>query len=149
LTGKNLLALAFRVVGLTFGVIAVVVAVFTVVFVLRSESTFGVVVDHSSIQNQITVMPQADQSGILFYPVIAYTTRNGTEATFTGPRGRSSPQFQVGERVSVLISGSSPGDARLNSVLGVWGTAIILGGLAAIFFVLSFAAPLGFGGIRE
>jgi Protein of unknown function (DUF3592) len=149
LTGKNLLSLAFRVVGLTFAVVAAVVVAFSVAFVVRAETALGVVVDLSSVQNKITVMPKADQSGTLFYPVIAYTTPAGTEGTFTGPSGRSTPQFQVGDEVPVLVSGPNPGDVRLNTILGVWGTAIILGGLALIFLILSLAAPLGFGGIRK
>ena len=149
MTGQSLLSLAFRVVGLAFAVIAAVVAVFTLTFLLRSDPAVGVVVDHSSVQNQITVMPRSQQTGVLYYPVIAYTTPAGMEETFTGRSGRSDPQYQVEQEVPILISGSNPGDVRLNTVLGVWGSAIILGGLAAIFLILSFAAPLGFGGIRR
>ena len=147
--GKNLLSLAFRLVGLTFAVVAAVAGAYTLAFVLRSDHAVGVVVDYSSVQNQITVMPRSDQSGILYYPVIAYTTPAGDEHVFTGPSGRPKPQFRVGQEVSVLVSRIDSGNSRLNTLLGVWGTPIILGGLAAIFFLLGLAAPMGFGGLRE
>lgn len=149
MTGKNLLSLAFRIVGLAFAVIAAVVAAFSLAFVLRSDHAVGVVVDYSSVQNQITVMPRSDQTGVLYYPVIAYTISGGDEHVFTGPSGRPNPQFQVGQEVSVLVSRFDAGDVRLNTLLGVWGTPIILGGLAAIFLILSLAAPIGFGGMRK
>jgi len=147
-TGKNLLSLAFRVVGLAMAVIAAAIAAFALAFVLRSDRAVGMVVDYSSVQNQITVMPRSDQTGVLYYPVIAYSTSDGIEHTFTGPSGRPNPQFQVGQDVQILISRSNAGDARLNTLLGVWGTPIILGGLAAVFLMLSLAAPFGFGGKR-
>ena len=147
MTGKNLLSLAFRIVGLTFAVIAAVVAAVTLTFVIGSVASAGIVVDHASVQNQISVMPAGDQTGVLFYPVIEYTNATGSRAVFTGPRGQSTPRFQIGEEVPILVSQS--GAVRLNTVLGVWGTPIILGCLAAIFLILGLAAPLGFGGIRQ
>ncbi|MEE8440900.1 MAG: DUF3592 domain-containing protein [Spirochaetia bacterium] len=149
MTGRNLLSVAFGVIGLFFAVIALVVAAYALAFVLRSDHAVGVIVDHRSVQNQITVMPRSDQTGVLYYPVIAYTPSGGAEHIFTGPSGRSKPQFQVGQEVSVLISRSDAGDARLNTLLGVWGTPIMLGGLAAIFLILGLAAPMGFGGMQR
>lgn len=149
MSGKNLLSLAFRVVGLVFAVFAAAVTIFTLAFVLRADRVVGVVVDHSSVQNKITVMPRSGPTGVLYYPVIAYALSGGDEYLFTGPSGRPDPQFKVGQEVQVLVSGSNAADARLNTLLGVWGTSIILGGLAAIFFILSLAAPMGFGGMQR
>jgi len=148
-TSANPLSLAFRVIGLVFAVIALVVAAYTLSFVVRSDGITGIVVNQASLQNEISVMPANEQTGVLYYPVIAYLTPGGIERTFTGPSGRSNPQFRVGQEVPLLVSGPGTGEVRLNTLLGVWGTSIILGGLAVLFLFLGLAAPLGFGGLRR
>ncbi len=149
MTGQDLLGVSFRVIGLALTAIAAVAGAFTLVFVLRSQELIGEVVALSRIQNQITVMPSSTETGVLHYPVISYTTPAGIQREFTGPRGRVTPRHRVGDTVSVLVSRSDPADARLNTTLGVWGTPIVVGGLAVIFFILSVAAPFGFGGMRR
>jgi len=119
------------------------------VFVLGAYAATGVVTDNSTIRNQIAPMPGDAETGVLYYPVISYTLSDGEVRTFTGPRGRSEPQFAVGEDVGILVSENDPERVRLNTVLGVWGTPIVLAGLAAIFLVIGLAAPFGFGGMKR
>ena len=147
--GRDLLALSFRVIGLVFAVIAGVSAVATLIFVLRAEQTTGVVVDYSVVQNNISFMPGADKTGMLYYPVVAFTATDGAEYRLTGRSGRTSRRYPVGEQLPVLYSAERPAEGRLATLMGVWGTAIILGGLGAIFLVLGLAAPHGFGGSRK
>lgn len=146
MTGRNMLGVAFRVVGIGFAAIAIVVVAFTLLFISRSESVRGMVVANKTVENEIKPMPRTAESGVLFYPVIAYSDADGISHEFTGPSGRSHPQFPVGTPVDVLVSYRDPENARLATVLGVWGTAIVLGIVALIFIILGFAAPLGFGG---
>lgn len=149
MTGRNLLALSFRIVGLVFGVLAAVTAVYSAVFVARSYLSDGTVVGHSTVRNSISVMPESESTGVLYYPVVAYHDTSGAERRFTGPRGRSAPAFKDGESVRVRVSAVRPDDARLATVLGVWGSTVVLSAIAAIFLLLGYAAPYGFGGLRR
>lgn len=149
MTGRNLLALAFRIISLVFGVLAAVTTVYSAVFVARSYLSNGTVVGHSTIRNSISVMPESESTGVLYYPVVAYRDASGEERRFTGSRGRSAPAFEDGESVQVRVSTVRPDDARLATVLGVWGRAVVLGAIAAIFLLLGYAAPYGFGGLRR
>jgi hypothetical protein len=146
--GRNLLALAFRVIALVFGVIAIATGVYSLLFVTRSDQIPGTVVGYTTVQNRITVMPDSDQSGILYYPVVSYSAL-GTTRELTGPRGTSAPRFEVGEEVTLIVSQSNPADARLATVFGVWGTSIILGAVAFAFLIIGLLTPKGFGGLAQ
>lgn len=147
--GRNLLGLAFRIIGLGFAVIAAVVGVYTLIFVLQSETVTGTIAGHARIQNKITVMPESDTTGVLYYPVIEYRAPDGQSREFTAPRGTAHVRFEVGDQVPVLVSVSNPARVRLATLLGTWGTAIVLAGIAVIFLLIGFVAPLGFGGLRR
>lgn len=143
--GTNLLAVAFRLVGLAFAGIAIVVAVTAGVFVAQSRLVSGTVVDFDVIDNSIRFLGGDGQRGLLYYPIVAYKL-DGIDYEVTGSRGRVRPDYEEGELVSVLVSETRPPRARLNTTMGVWGSSIILGGLAALFLLLSVLAPYGFGG---
>ena len=146
---RDLLALSFKVVGLAFAVIAAVTAIFTLSFVFRAEPATGIVIDYSRLKNSITLMPEGDETGVLYYPVVAYRAADGVEYQLTGRSGRAERRYPVGEQVPVLFLSSNPSDARLKTLMGVWGTPVILAGLALVFLVVGLAAPHGFGGSRR
>ncbi|MFW5826089.1 MAG: DUF3592 domain-containing protein [bacterium] len=146
--GRDLLSLSFRVIGGLFAGLGAIVAVSTLVFVARAESVTGTVVDYAVEQNSITFLQGSEPTGLLYYPVVEYSAA-GTEHRVTGRTGRTSRTWQPGEGVTVLVSPGNPQNARIDTVLGVWGSAIILGGLGALFLVLSVLAPFGFGGVRR
>lgn len=141
----DLLSLSFRVVGLVFAGIAVIVAVSTAVFVARAQRVEGRVVENRVEQNAITFLRGDEPTGMLYYPVVEYSS-GGVEYRVTGRRGTTSRVYEPGAPATVLVSGRNPERARLDTVSGVWGSAIILGGLGALFLLLSALAPLGFGG---
>lgn len=145
--GNNLLGVAFRLVGLVFGGIAIVVAVTTGVFVAQSRAVPGTIIDHAVVDNSIRFVRE-DGAGILYYPVISYFL-DGERHQFIGRRGRVDPVGDTGDEISVLVSESRPPAARVNTTIGVWGSSIILGGLSALFLLLSVLAPQGFGGSKE
>ena len=144
--GNNLLGVAFRLVGLAFAGIAIVVAVAAGVFVAQSRAVSGTVIEHAVIDNSIR-FGTVSGSGLLYYPVVSYQL-NGEWHEFTGRRGRARPDPDKGDEVLILVSESRPPAARMNTTMGVWGSSIILGGLAALFLLLSVLAPLGFGGTK-
>jgi hypothetical protein len=146
--GKDLLSLSFRVIGLLFAAIGAAVAIWTGMFVGRAEAVPGTVIDYAVEQNAISFMRAAEPTGMLYYPVVRYATTAGETRTLTGRRGRTARTYEIGAEVPVLVSPGDPDDARINTVFGVWGSAIILGGLGALFLLLSVLAPFGFGGSR-
>jgi len=146
--GRDLLSLSFRIIGLLFAGIGAVVAATTIVFVLRADAVSGTVVDYSVEQNAITFMQSGESTGILYYPIVEYPRPDGGVGSVTGRVGRTSRPYEVGSSLTVLVSRRNPDEARINTVFGVWGSAIILGGLGALFLVLSVLTPYGFGGTR-
>jgi hypothetical protein len=146
--GKDLLSLSFRIIGLLFVAIGAVVAAATTVFVTRAQPVEGRVVDYSVEQNAITFMNSDESTGMLFYPIVEYQAEGGGVHRITGRMGRASRAYDEGTPLTVLVSATDPTDARINTVFGVWGSAIILGGLGAVFLLLSALAPYGFGGMR-
>lgn len=143
--GHDLLSISFRIVAAIFIGVGATVALGTFVFVGRAVPVRGIVVDYEVEQNAITFLQGDDPGGVLYYPIVEYRVR-GEEHRVTGRAGRTDREYSIGEEIAVLVSPSEPGRSRLNTVLGVWGSAIILGGLGALFLALSVFAPLGFGG---
>lgn len=146
---KDLLGLSFRVIGLIFASIGAIAAVNTTVFVRRAETVLGTVIDYAVEQNSISFLQSAESTGMLYYPIVEYPASRGRTSRVTGRSGSPTRAYEPGEQIPVLVSTSNPERARINTVLGVWGTAIILGGLGAIFLLLSVLAPLGFGGSKQ
>lgn len=146
--GRDLLSLSFRIIGLLFASIGAIIAASTLVFVARAEPVAGTVVDYAVEQNAITFLQGGEPTGLLYYPIVEYAA-GGTEQRVTGRTGRTSRTWEPGERLTVLVAPGDPRNARINTVFGVWGSAIILGGLGALFLLLSVLAPFGFGGVRR
>ncbi len=145
---KDLLGLSFRVIGLFFAAVGVIAAVNTVIFVSRAQAVRGTVIDYAVEQNSISFLQSGESTGMLYYPVVEYPVPGGGSDRITARSGRPTPPYEPGEQLPVLVSASNPQRARIDTVLGVWGSAIILGGLGALFLLLSVLAPLGFGGSR-
>ena len=146
--GKDLLSLSFRVIGFLFAGIAAIVAIYTWVFVSRAERVTGEVVDYSVEQNAITFLRSDDSTGILYYPIVEYSMAGGASYEVTGRTGRTRQTFEIGDTVGVLVAPDNPDRARLDTTFGIWGSVIVLGGLGALFLLLSVLAPFGFGGGR-
>ncbi len=146
MTGRDLLSLSFRVIGILFAAVGALSAVSTALFVSRSARVTGTVVDYVVEQNAISLMSSADPTGLLYYPVVEYESASGERHTLTGRSGRPRRVYEVGDPLAVLVSLRDPEEARIDSAFGVWGSSIILGGLGGLFLLLSVLAPQGFGG---
>ena len=149
MSGRDLLALTFRLIGALFLAVAVGVVIQVIVFLGSSTRTDGVVVSLSTVQNAIRFAGGDEPTGVLYYPVVEYVTRDGVRYEITGRRGTSEPQLRVGDSVAVLYRNASPAAARLDTVMGVWGSAIILAACGVLFLLISFLAPFGFGDTTE
>ena len=145
---RDVFGLAFRVIGGVFLLLGSTAAVFTLVFVIQAVRVSGTVIDYAVEQNAIAFLAADDGSGMLYYPVVEYYSQDGERHVVTGRAARMRRVYELGEPVGVLMSPDQPANARINTAFGVWGSAIILGGLGALFVVISLLAPHGFGGRR-
>ncbi len=146
---RDVFGLAFRVIGGVFLLLGSAAAVFTLVFVMRAVHVAGTVIDYEIEQNAIAFLATDEATGLLYYPVVEYRSPDGERLSVTGRAGRMRRVYEIGEPLGVLMSPDQPANARVDTVFGVWGSAIILGGLGALFVLISLLAPHGFGGRRR
>ncbi|WP_432015503.1 DUF3592 domain-containing protein [Streptomyces cucumeris] len=67
------------------------------------------------------------------YPVVEFTSKDGTRRTFRSSTGTNPPSHEKGDRVEVLYSADSPDDARINDFASLWLGPLIFGGLGLLF----------------
>ncbi|MBK3527232.1 MULTISPECIES: DUF3592 domain-containing protein [Streptomyces] len=119
--------------GSLFFVIGVVLAGMSVSFLTDAERASGTVValewrtDHggTSRRNRGDDRPAA-------YPVVEFTSRDGTRTTFQDSTGSNPPAYEKGERVEVLYRAGSPEDARIDGFASLWLLPLIFGGLGLL-----------------
>ncbi|MGD6747419.1 DUF3592 domain-containing protein [Streptomyces sp. BH106] len=66
------------------------------------------------------------------YPVVEFTTADGTPHTFRSSTGSNPPSYEEGERVEVLYRADDPEDAQINGFLSLWLLPLIFGGIGLI-----------------
>ncbi|MEV4925001.1 DUF3592 domain-containing protein [Streptomyces roseoverticillatus] len=67
------------------------------------------------------------------YPVIEFTSADGTPRKFQDSAGSNPPSYEVGEQVEVLYRADSPEDARINGFASLWLLPVIFGGIGLLF----------------
>lgn len=103
-------------------------AVWTLVFVSRSEAATGTVI-------RLEDEGRADRRSAarMTRPVIRFTTGSGAMIEFGHGFVSTPPAYDVGERVQVRYDPASPAAARIASPLSLWLLPGVFGGLGAIF----------------
>lgn len=146
MNGRELMSLAFRLIGLIFLGFAAVALVGSLRFTSSAVGITATVVDVRTEQSTATFVPPEEGSGITYYPVIEYTGPDGIVRQFEGRAGSQRAVYTPGDSIAILVSESNPESARVNAVFSVWGRAIVTGGLGVGFLLIGLLAPLGFGG---
>ncbi|OMH38925.1 DUF3592 domain-containing protein [Motiliproteus sp. MSK22-1] len=77
-----------------------------------------------------------------YRPVVRFITRGGSAVEFTSSAGSNPPSYSTGETVEVLFHESSPENAKINGFFSLWGGAVILGGMGAVFFLVGLSILL-------
>ncbi|WP_206196659.1 DUF3592 domain-containing protein [Zooshikella ganghwensis] len=108
-------------------------------FVAEAIKADGVVVDMVSSRSS---------DSITYRPVIEFKTKEGDLVEFTSSTGSNPPSYSRGETVDVLYQESMPGNAKINSFFSLWGLAVIVGGMGAVFFLIGFLIIL-FGSLKN
>ncbi|MFH8789208.1 DUF3592 domain-containing protein [Streptomyces roseoverticillatus] len=67
------------------------------------------------------------------YPVVEFTSADGTLRKFRDSAGSNPPSYEVGEQVEVLYRPGSPEDARIKGFLSLWLMPLIFGGIGLVF----------------
>ncbi|MGW1892470.1 DUF3592 domain-containing protein [Streptomyces sp. NPDC002004] len=120
-------AIAF---GALFLVVGLILAGVSVSFLADAERARGTVValewrnDHNGVSRKKRV-----NDGPVAYPVVEFTSSDGTSRTFRSSTGSNPPAYEEGERVEVLYQADSPEDARINGFASLWLLPLIFGGL--------------------
>ncbi len=106
-------------------------------FVLAAERTVGEVSEYRVVDQGI---PFTDpEAGRRYYPYVVFSV-DGVEHTFTADRGTATPRYQIGEEVAVAYNPERVDDARIGTIPGIWGRALVLF-LTSGLFVLSGGLP--------
>lgn len=73
-----------------------------------------------------------DDRGDYWYPVYAFTDRDGVPHTVYSSVGSAPPRYSVGDPVTVLYYAGAGNDAHLDDWLTLWGAPLILLALAVV-----------------
>jgi hypothetical protein len=77
---------------------------------------------------------------LAYHAVVTYTIAGGQRVSFKDHRGSTSPQFRVGEAVTVLYRPDLPGSAIIDRGIWNWLGAVALYVLGGVFTLLGVAA---------
>ncbi|GAA3148612.1 DUF3592 domain-containing protein [Streptomyces echinatus] len=119
--------------GAVFLVIGLVLAGTTISFLADAERARGTVValewrddDHGMSHGKRT------HDGPVAYPVVEFTSADGTPRTFRSSTGTNPPSYEKGDRVEVLYRAESPGDARIDGFASLWLLPLLFGGIGLV-----------------
>lgn len=142
-TTRQLFSFGFFGLAAILFVVGIGSAVSTGVFLSEAAEATGRVVEFRRVQS---AAPLTDpESGIVYYPVITFETREGREVTFEADQGRLQRTYSVGETVAVLYPVEEPEGARVRDLFGLWGRALVLGGTGLLFALIGVIYVRGFG----
>jgi hypothetical protein len=120
-------AIAF---GAVFLVVGLVLAGMSVSFLVDAERARGTVVALEWRKDDTgTSRKKRGSDEPVAYPVVEFTSADGTSRTFRSSTGSNPPSYAEGERVEVLYRAASPEDARINGFASLWLLPLIFGGI--------------------
>jgi hypothetical protein len=129
--------------GSLFLVVGLILAGVSVSFLADAERARGTVValewrnDHSGATRK---QRQNDQPTA--YPVVEFTSTDGTPRTFRDSTGSNPPSYEEGERVEVLYRADAPEDARINGFASLWLLPLIFGGIGLVIVGIGTAVAI-------
>ncbi len=128
----------FKWLGLLFGgamlIGALLLAQHSRSFIARAQHAPGVVVEmvpHSSNNNSTT-----------YAPVVRYNAPDGRELKLYSSTSSNPPAYSVGEQVDVLFLPGAPEQAKINAFFSLWGGAVIVAGIGAVFLLIGLGVFL-------
>ncbi|MER5257052.1 DUF3592 domain-containing protein [Streptomyces sp. NPDC002855] len=125
--------IGFLAFGALFLVVGLVLAGKSVAFQSDAERAPGTVValewrnDSSGASRK-----QRENDEPAAYPVVEFTSADGTPRTFRSSTGTNPPAYEEGEKVEVLYRADSPEDARIKGFASLWLLPLIFGGIGLV-----------------
>ncbi|MFI5772097.1 DUF3592 domain-containing protein [Streptomyces sp. NPDC051658] len=119
--------------GTLFLVVGLILAGVSASFLTDAERAPGTVValewrnDHNGASRK-----KRESDRPVAYPVVEFTSADGTPRTFRSSTGSNPPSYEQGERVEVLYRSDSPEDARINGFASLWLLPLIFGGIGLV-----------------
>jgi hypothetical protein len=126
------LALLFAVLAGLVLAVGAGFAIWTLLFVSRSEVATGTVI-------RLADEGPADARGVarMTRPIIRFTTASGADVEFAHGFVSTPPAYDVGARVVVRFEPGVPQSARIASAVSLWFIPGLIGGLGAVFGVVA------------
>lgn len=85
-------------------------------------------------QGKVTeLVARRSDNSTLYAPKVRFYTPNQESISFTSSSSSNPPSYSRGDKVEVLYRPNQPSDAKINSFFSLWGTALILAILGAVF----------------
>jgi hypothetical protein len=144
--GKVVACILFTLIGLGMLVGAYFLSASTRHFLQVAKRTSGEVTEILR-EKRSSGTGSKRQSSTVYFPEIRFTTDNGIPVVFRGSSGGSSPTHHVGQRVEVLYDPAAPHDASLSGWFHLWGPAVIVGVMGAVFLLLGTLPALFVGAV--
>ncbi|MFD7620832.1 DUF3592 domain-containing protein [Streptomyces sp. NPDC059802] len=119
--------------GTLFFVVGLILAGVSASFLTDAKRAPGTVValewrnDHSGASRK-----KRESDRPVAYPVVEFTSSDGTPRTFRSSTASNPPSYEQGERVEVLYRSDSPEDARINGFASLWLLPLIFGGIGLV-----------------
>ena len=129
----TILKYLFAVLGVGMLIGAGVSVVHTRAFLAHATRTQGTVVALQPRHSKMTSTNTHDS--VTFVPLVRFS-HAGQVSDFTGTTSSNPPRYHIGETVPVLYVETDPFGARIDSFFSVWGAAMILGILGAVFLLI-------------
>jgi len=145
---RQLFGYFFKFVGGALILVGAVQAIGTLWFMQQAREVRGTVIGYERVEGAAPPFIGGD-AGILYYPVVTFDTPAGRRVEFTAPSGRNSRVYGIDDQVTVLYDPEEPATSRLGSSWGLWGSTLVFAGLGAVFVLIGFLAPHGFGQGRD
>jgi len=130
---ENIILTIFTGIAVLMLLIAGIASFSNVTKMGREQSAPGIVVD--MIQKREYVNQQDRIIEEYYYPVVEYTSQDGKPHKVQLKEGSSTPEYEVGDEVTVLYNPEHPLDARIKSV----GSAALMWILPGITGILGIA----------
>ena len=140
-SGVKKFALLFLVIGAGLLVGALISGLNSFSLLREGVRTTGNVVDFNQGYD--------DEGDMMYTPVFTFLDEQGSQHQVTSRVSRSSPGYRRGEAVTVIYRRSSPENAEIQSLFGLWGVAGILTIIGVGFVFFGVLALIMFGRVAD
>jgi hypothetical protein len=129
----------FALVGIALLIAAAVIGQKAYSLVYESRTATGVISGTAQVR---TVQGKSTSTGSQLVPVVSFEDSHGNLISFRAGINTFISSYQLGERVEVIYSSSTPVKAAINTFWSIWGSCTALAALGVIFSSTGLYASL-------